>query len=240
MNELLEKMNRENVGTGDWEFASAEWCQHCGELGARLLAESDLDLSRFEWGFSEEYLRTPERLMAGRKAAGYYLMISNGEVSGGAGLPEACLALPGFHIAAKWAAIASQSSYFYDSEGNRGRGADEAKMWADIAKLGYSGSKGHIKGRKNQTENSGTPTCHVCGSAEHIRQDCPVWPPGIGEALSVDVDKGMGLHNLTAKALKHSPELSALPQTSWGVPDVSRMNDQQRLDFLKLLGMGSE
>ncbi len=27
MNELLEKMNREVVGTGPWEFASLEWCQ---------------------------------------------------------------------------------------------------------------------------------------------------------------------------------------------------------------------
>jgi hypothetical protein len=240
MNELLEKMNREDLGTGEWEFASAEWCQHCGELGARLLEESDLDLSKFEWGFSEEYLRTPDRLMAGRDAAGYYFMISGGEVSGGAGLPEACLALPGFHIAANWAAIASQSSYFYDQEGNRGRGADEAKMWADIAELGLSGSKGHVKGKQGQAAKTGEPTCRVCGSSEHVREDCPVWPPGIGEALSVDVDKGMGLHNLTAKALKHSPELLALPQTSWGVPDVSRMDDQQRQDFLQMLGIGSE
>ena len=242
MNELLEKMNREEVGTGDWEFASTQWCQHCGELGARLLGESDLDLSKFEWGFSEEYLRTPERLMAGREAAGYYFMVSNGEVSGGAGLPEACLALPGFHIAANWAAIASQSSYFYDPEGNRGRGADEATMWADIAKLGHTGSKGHFKGKQGQAAKAkqNAPTCRVCGSNEHIREDCPVWPPGIGEALSVDVDKGMGLHNLTAKALKHSPELLALPQTDWGVPDVARMNEAQRRDFLAMLGMDAE
>lgn len=64
--------------------------------------------------------------------------------------------------------------------------------------------------------------------------------PGIGEALSVDVDKGMGLHNLTAKALKHSPEVLARPQSSWGVPDVSRMNDQQRRNFLQMLGIGPE
>ena len=105
MNELLEKMNQELVGTGDWEFASAEWCQPCGELGARLLQESDLDLSKYKWGFSEEYTLTPERLMAGREAAGYYFMMSDGEVSGGTGLPEECLALPGFHIKANWAAI---------------------------------------------------------------------------------------------------------------------------------------
>lgn len=110
MNELLAKMNRQEIGTGKWEFASAEWCHHCGELGARLLRESDLDLTEFSWGFSEEYTLTPDRLMAGREAAGYYFMISNGKASGGAGLPQECLALPGFHIKANWAAIAAQSS----------------------------------------------------------------------------------------------------------------------------------
>ena len=241
MNELLEKMNEEEVGTGEWEFASAEWCQHCGELGARLLAESELDLSKFEWGFSEEYLLTPERLMAGREAAGYYFVITGGEVSGGAGLPAACLALPGFHIAANWAAIASQSSYFYNPEGNRGRGADEANMWAEIAKLGgHARSKGHVKGKAakaGEAANKDAPRCRVCGSTEHIRENCPVWPPGVGEALSVDVDKGKGLHNLTAKALKHSPELLALPRTNWGVPDVAQMDDRQKSDFMKMLGI---
>ena len=241
MNELLERMNKEVVGTGEWEFASREWCQHCGELGARLLNEADLDLSKFEWGFSEEYLRTPDRLMAGREAAGYYFMITDGEASGGAGLPETCLSLPGFHIAANWAAIAHQSSFFYDPEGNKGRGADEAKMWADIATLGHSIAKGHVKGNmaaapaNNPDKNA--PRCSACGSTAHIRGDCPVWPPGVGEALSVDVDKGMGLHNLTAKALKHSPELLALPRTNWGVPDIARMNEQQKADFMVMLGV---
>lgn len=241
MNELLERMNEEVVGTGEWEFASYEWCQHCGELGARLLNEADLDLNKFEWGFSEEYLRTPDRLMAGREAAGYHFMIAGGKASGGAGLPEACLALPGFHIAANWAAIASQSSYFYDPEGNRGRGADEANMWADIEKLGHSVTKGHVKGNMAAAPANNTgknaPRCGACGSTAHIRENCPVWPPGVGEALSVDVDKGMGLHNLTAKALKHSPELLALPRTSWGVPDVARMNEQQKSDFMAMLGV---
>jgi hypothetical protein len=239
MNELLERMNREEIGTGDWEFASAEWCQYCGELGARLLLEADLDLSKYSWGFSEEYTLTPERLMAGREAAGYYFMISNGQVSGGAGLPEECLALPGFHIKANWAAIASQSSYFYDSEGNRGRGADEVKMWKEISKLGGSiSAKGEAKGAgKGKAPDPNAPRCNACGSTDHVREECPVWPPGIGEALSVDVAQGKGLHNLTARALKHSPELLALPQTSWGVPDVARMNDDQKTEFLKLLGI---
>jgi|TARA_Y100000310_G_scaffold154786_1_gene154307 hypothetical protein len=237
MNELLEQMNKEVIGTGKWEFASAEWCQHCGELGANLLRESDLDLNKYSWGFSEEYTLTPERLMAGRKAAGYYFMISDGEASGGAGLPEDCLALPGFHIKANWASIASQSSYFYDGEGNRGRGADEAKMWAEIAKLRGDGAEPlkAFKGKKVEDKNA--PRCHVCGSTDHVRENCPVWPPGVGEALSVDTAEGKGLHNLTARALKHSPELLALPQSSWGVPDVAKMNDAQKSDFMKLLGI---
>jgi hypothetical protein len=237
MNELLEKMNKEVVGTGQWEFASLEWCQYCGELGARLLRESDLDLNPHNWGFSEEYLLTPDRLMAGREAAGYYFMIKDGEASGGAGLPDRCLALPGFHIKANWAAIASQSSYFYDPAGNRsGRGADEAKMYAELAKLrGGVDPKGG--GKKTQAAAKDAPRCHVCGSTEHARENCPVWPPGVGEALSVDVDKGKGLHNLTALALKHSPEMLALPRTDWGVPDVARMSDEQKATFLKMLGI---
>jgi len=240
MNELLERMNREVVGTGKWEFASLEWCQHCGELGANLLRESDLDLSKYSWGFTEEYTLTPERLMAGREAAGYYFMISDGKASGGAGLPEECLALPGFHIKANWAAIASQSSYFYDSEGNRtGRGADEGKMWAEIAKLrGDTGSMKSAKGSaKGKVADKNAPRCHVCGSTDHVRENCPVWPPGVGEALSVDTAEGKGLHNLTALALKHSPEMLALPRTSWGVPDIASMKDAQKADFMKLLGI---
>lgn len=238
MNELLAKMNRQEIGTGKWEFASAEWCHHCGELGARLLRESDLDLTEFSWGFSEEYTLTPDRLMAGREAAGYYFMISNGKASGGAGLPEECLALPGFHIKANWAAIASQSSYFYDSEGNRGRGADEKKMWAEIAALrgDTGGATGKVKAEA-KVEDNNAARCHVCGSTDHVRENCPVWPPGVGEALSVDTPEGKGLHNLTAKALKHSPELLALPRTSWGVPDISRMSEPQKADFMKLLGI---
>jgi hypothetical protein len=244
MNELLERMNREEVGTGDWEFASLEWCQHCGELGAQLLRDSGLDLSKYSWGFSEEYTLTPERLMAGREAAGYYFMIKDGEASGGAGLPADCLALPGFHIKANWAAIASQSSYFYDPEGNAsGRGADERKMWSEIAKLsgGAGATKGSIKGdsKPKVAADKDAPKCHVCGATGHERKDCPVWPPGVGESLSIDVAEGKGLHNLTAKALKHSPELLALPRTSWGVPDIERMTDAQKADFLQMLGVST-
>jgi hypothetical protein len=63
-----------------------------------------------------------------------------------------------------------------------------------------------------------------------------VWPPGIGEALSAGHAEGGGLHNMTAKHLKHSPELIDLPKTQWGVPILSRMTEKQKTEFLKLIG----
>ena len=42
------------------------------------------------------------------------------------------------------------------------------------------------------------------------------------------------------EALKHSPVLSALPQTSWGVPGSARMMDAQKADSLELLLIAAE
>ena len=216
-----------------WEFGSAEWCQFAGELGVRLLEDSDLDLEKFEWGFSEIYTHLPERLMAGRNKAAFHFHITGGKVYGGAGAPEENLALPGFHIICPWAAIAHASSYLYDFKGQRERGADEEVMWKELTEL-----TGKPKGlvMEHQTESEGEPLCVVCGSPDHERPDCPVWPPGIGEALSVDVKNGGGLHNLTAKRLMHSPELAEFPKTKWGVPIVSEMSDEQKARFVALLG----
>jgi len=211
-----------------WEFGSLEWCEYAGELGKRLLETYVPDLSKFEWGFSEEYPLTPERLMAGREKAGFYFMISGGKVTGGAGLPADCLALPGFHAVAKWASIAHASSVIYDLEGQGKRGAHEKIMWQEIRE-----ATGTEEEKKADAPNA---LCVVCGSPDHERPDCPVWPPGIGEALSVDAKKGGGLHNLTAKHLKHSPELIDLPKTEWGVPILARMTEEQKSRFLTLLG----
>ncbi len=214
-----------------WEFAATEWCQFAGELGVRLLEDAELDLSKYEWGFSEEYTFTPERLMAGREKAGYYFLISGGEARGGAGLPKECLALRGFHVSIPWGAIAHASSFLYGPKGQRLRSADEAVMWREIAAITQPESE--PAARKTQ---SSTKPCRACGSTEHERQECPVWPPGIGEALGADADNGGGLHNLTAKRLVHSPEVMALPQTEWGVPVISDMNETQRREFLTLIG----
>jgi len=194
-----------------WEFGSAEWCQFAAELGVRLIEEANLDLSKYEWGFSEEYTHIPERLLAGRDRAVYHFMIHNGKVSGGASLPDECLALLGFHVSVEWALIAHASSFIYDQEGQQKRSADEAVLHADLVVAGKGPKKSAILGT-------------------------PVWPPGIGEALSVGASEGGGLHNLTAKRLQHSPELEDLPKTAWGVPILSKMTDEQKARFIKLLG----
>lgn len=214
-----------------WEFGSAEWCHWAGELGARLLEEADLDLDRYEWGFSEIYTHTPERLMAGRDMAAFYFTISGGKISGGAGAPAENLALPGFHVEVPWASIAHASSYLYGRKGQAQRSADEKVMWAAIAEAtGGTSPKAPPLGEKRD------PKCIVCGSPDHERPDCPVWPPGIGEALSVGIEEESGLHNLTAKRLEHSPELAEFPKTGWGVPLFTEMNEEQQARFLKLIG----
>ncbi len=194
-----------------WEFASKEWCIYAAKLGVKMLEDANLDLSEYEWGFSEEYTHTPERLMAGRDLAGYYFMIKDGKVSGGAGVPEECLELPGFHVRIEWALIAHPSSFLYGAEGSRLRGADSALLSRDLDAAGKGAKESAMIGR-------------------------PVWPPGIGEALSVNAENGGGLHNFTAKHLKPSPEVKDLPQTEWGVPALTEMTDQQREDFYKLIG----
>ena len=224
-------MGNESNQEEKWEFGSLEWCQFAGELGVRLIKEANLDLSKFQWGFSEEYTHIPERLLAGRDKAGYYFMIKDGEVSGGASVPEECLALPGFHVSVEWALIAHASSIIYDLAGQRRRGADAAVLNAELEAAGY-GSKKPPERAPEKRE----PRCPVCGSPDHDREHCPVWPPGIGESLSVDADKGGGLHNLTAKRLKHSPEVKDLPMTENGVPIFTKMTDEQKERFIKLLG----
>ena len=72
------------------------------------------------------------------------------------------------------------------------------------------------------------PRCPVCRSPDHDRQDCLVWPPGVGEVLAENKDK--------TKRLQRSPELEGLPETEWGVPVFSQMTDEQKVRFVALLG----
>jgi len=219
-----------NLQNQRWEFGSIEWVQYAAGLGVALFEQSGLDLSKFEWGFSEEYTHFPERLLAGRDTAGYHLMIHNGKVSGGTSLPDGCLALPGFHAAVDWALIAHSSYFPFNVEGRRQRASDHAALRADLEAAGVPfvwnvpgfGEVAEEPSSKSRTQ------CPICRSANHERQNCLVWPPRIGEALAVNKDK--------TKRLRRSPELEGLPETEWGVPVYSQMTDEQKARFIALLG----
>jgi hypothetical protein len=217
-------------GPERWEFGSTEWCQFAGELGARLIAEANLDLAKFAWGFSAAYSNVPDRLLAGRDEVSWHFMISGGKVSGGAGIPDECRTLPGYRIFEPWAAIAHASSLIYGREGRRQRVADEAVFWAELAELDPS-----VREPRKAPEKK-APRCVACKSPDHEYMECRIWPPGIGESLKVEEENGYGLHNITAKHMKPSPELADLPMSEWGFPLVSKMTDEQRACFLKLLG----
>lgn len=190
-----------------WEFGSLEWCQFASKTGVDLINQAKLDLSKYEWGFSEEYTHLPKRLHAGRERVGWYFMIHNGKVSGEASLPDEYL--PGFHVRIEWALIAHASSYIYDLKGQEERMNDEQILFKDLEAAGI---------RKNA----------------NIFKSKPIWPPGIGEAL-VGIG-GEGIHNITAKRLKHSPELKDFPHTKYGVPILTKMTDEEKTRFYKLLG----
>ncbi len=218
-----------------WEFGSIEWVQYAAGLGVALFEQSGLDLSKYEWGFSEEYTNIPERLLAGRDKAGYHLMIHNAKVSGGAFLSDECLALPGFHVSVDWALIAHSSYFPFNVEGQQQRAADHAALRADLKAAGVPfewtgpgyGRKGSPGEAAEVTAVKRRPRCPICGSPDHDRQNCLVWPPGVGEVLAKNKDK--------AKRLRRSPELEALPETEWGVPVLAKMTDEQKARFTQLL-----
>ncbi len=219
-------MNLENQR---WEFGSIEWVEYAAGLGVALFKQSRLDLSRYEWGFSEEYTHIPEHLLAGRDTAGYHLMIHNGKVSGGTSLPDECLALPGFHASIDWALIAHSSYFPFNVEGQRQCAADHAVLRADLKVAGVSfvwNAPGYGEVAE-VTDVKRRPRCPICRSPGHERQNCLVWPPGVGEVLAVNKDK--------TKRLQRSPELEGLPETEWGVPVFSQMTDEQKARFIELL-----
>ncbi len=128
-----------------WEFGSLEWCKFAAKTGVELIIQAKFDLSKYEWGFSEEYTHLPERLLAGRDKVGWHFMIHNGKVSGGTSLPKECLELPGFHVAIEWALIAHASSFIYDLEGQEKRGIDENKLFKDLEIAGIRNNTNMFK-----------------------------------------------------------------------------------------------
>tara|TARA_Y200000002_G_scaffold361336_1_gene347358 strand:- start:1884 stop:2543 length:660 start_codon:yes stop_codon:yes gene_type:complete len=194
------------------EFGSKSWGEACAEFGIKILQSADLP-DDLVWGFSETYTHAPQRLVgADRPIAGYYFMVNNGVISGGDGVPEECLGLPGFHAKLRWAYLCNQSRTLYGSAGQKQRGLDEAELVAQMeARLGY------------KPEMGGVPS--------------PVWPKPIIVALSHGVESGGGLHNIAASLQAPSPEFEGWPTTELGVPNFSAMTEAQQLDFIALCGL---
>ncbi len=208
------------------ECGGLAWCEAAAALGVRLVEESDLDLGKYNWGFSEEYTHIPERLLDGRDKAGYHFMIHEGKVSGGASLPEECLALPGFHVAVPWAMIAHSSYFPFNREGWQERGEAHRILREDLVAASIEPNWRELY---RPEDVPGGPRCAICGVTGHDRSDCPVWPPGIGEVLSENT-----AHE--TKWLLPSPELEGLPETVWGVPVFTEMTDEQKAGFVRLIG----
>jgi hypothetical protein len=195
------------------EFGSQQWCEACGKAGAKMLEDANLSADT-AWGFSEVYLYPPERLLTdGREMSAYYFMVKDGKCSGGDGVAEGCTDLPGFHISAVWGSICNQSMSIYDSAGQKQRGADEGVMYKEIAE--------YIGRSDMWAKGSG-------GSAQKM-----IWPPEIVAAVTV----GEGLHNVAANLQIPSPEYEDLPTTELGVPVFSKMTEEQKQSFLKLLAI---
>ena len=141
-------------------------------------------------------------------------------------MPDECLALPGFHVSAPWAMIAHSSYFPFNIEGSKERQAAHATLRADLRAAGIDPNWHRLHER---TAEKREPRCSICGSPDHDRQDCPVWPPGIGEVLSANTGK-------ESKWLRRSPELEGLPETAWGVPIFTKMTPEQKAHFIRLLG----
>ena len=191
------------------EFGSQAWSEGCSGFGIKILESADLP-SDLVWAFSEIYTSPPKRLLSETyDQTGYFFMVNKGVISGGTKITQECLSLPGFHAKMKWGYICNQSRTLYGFEGQRQRTEEEKTLRDEMEKyLGYSPDLGGI--------------------------DNPFWPKPIIAALSHGVEEGGGLHNIAAKMQSKSPEYDGMPVTEMGVPDFSRMLDEQKKAFIKL------
>jgi len=216
-----------------WEFGCLAWCEFASRLGVQLIRNADLDLNSYAWGFSEEYTDIPARLLDGRDVAGYHLMIKDGEVSGGPFIPKECLALPGFHVAVEWPIIAHSSYLPFNNIGHQERGEAHMRLRRELHAVGIGDGKWVLESTMRNDDDA-DQMCRACGSLTHARVDCPVWPPGIGEALGSNPDSAAHKWRL-----KRSPELEGFPESEWGVPIFSDMDREQQERFLGILGQSS-
>ena len=196
------------------EFGSKAWGEACAAASVKILEAANLP-DGFEWAFTECYTHPPARLMeGGREKAGYYILVKDGKITGGDGEPEEALAVPGFHIRARWAAICNQSGAFYGREGGARRRADEKVMREAIEKyLGFE----NPYGERQPSEM--------------------IWPETVSGPLMAGAEEGNGLHNIAATMQTQSPEFVDLPVTEMRVPDFEAMTEAQKQDFIKLLAI---
>jgi hypothetical protein len=207
---VIDMSTLEPVG----EFGSKEWGEACAAASVKILEAANLPKD-FEWAFTECYTHPPARLMeGGRKQAGYYILVKDGKISGGDGEPEEALAVPGFHIRARWAALCNQSGAFYGKEGGAKRREGEQVMRAAIEK--YVGRENPY-GEKQPSEM--------------------YWPETISGPLMAGSEEGNGLHNIAATMQIQSPEFVDFPVTEMRVPIFDEMTEEQKQAFIKLLAI---
>ena len=157
------------------EFGSKEWGEACAAAAVTILEAADLP-EGFEWAFTECYTHPPARLMGGgRQKAGTTSWCKDGEITGGAGEPEEALAIRGFRIRARWAAICNQSGAFYGSEGGRKRGEGQRALRAAIER--------HV-GREDPYGEKQPSEMY--------------WPDTVSGPLMAGSEEGNGLHNIAA------------------------------------------
>lgn len=206
------------------EFGSRAWGEACAACSIAILEAANL-AEDINWAFTEDYTHPPARLMdAGRTHAGYFIMVKDGKVTAGDGIPAEALELPGFHVQIPWAYLCHQSGALYGREGQRQRSAEEQVLMAGIVE--YVGNP-----------NPFNYPINAAGRASGMLDPVGPWPAAVGAALGEGGEDGNGLHNIAATSQSDSPEFANLPVTDMRVPDWGRMDDDQRVGFLRLCGV---
>jgi hypothetical protein len=206
------------------EFGSKAWGEGCSEGAIKILEAATLPTD-INWAFTEDYTHAPARLMeGGRTHAGYFIMVKDGIVSAGDGIPAESLTLPGFHVQIPWAYICNQSGAHYGREGQQQRSADEGVLMAGIVE--YVGRKNPFNYPINQA-----------GNPSGMLDPAGPWPAQVGAALGEGGEEDNGLHNIAATLQTDSPEFADIPVTDLRVPIFAEMTDSQKQDFIKLCGV---
>ncbi|MBT4161012.1 MAG: hypothetical protein HOC70_10425 [Gammaproteobacteria bacterium] len=209
------------------EFGSRAWGEAVVKSAIEMLEAARLPAS-ITWALTEDYTHPPARLMeSGRRKAGYYLMVKEGEVSGGDGVIDHALTIPGFHCKMPWGVICNQAAALYGTEGLRLCTADEKVLYAAMAEY---------VGRPEINKELGL-VIDKGGKLSSMLDPVGNWPAEVVAALGENMEEGNGLHNIAATLLTDSPEYTDLPVSTWRVPIFAEMTDQQKAEFVRLCGI---